>query len=71
MHPLVVGMQEWCQMQLTTEKSWAPVDLVSSKEIPSQDLITVLIVEGNLVEVAIGNEKLMLNMDAQYESESV
>ena len=58
-------------MQLATEKYWVPVDLISSEEIPSQSLVTVLIIEGNQVEVAIGNEKLMHNMDAHYESESV
>jgi len=58
-------------MQLTTEKSWEPVDLVLSKEIPSRGLVAVLHIEGNKVEVVIGNEKLMYDMDAQYGSESV
>jgi len=68
---LAVGMREWCQTELATEKSWAPVDLVLSEEIPGRGLVAVLIVEGNKVEVAIGNDKLMYDMDAQYGSESV
>ena len=68
-HPLAVGVREWCQAQLTKEK-WARVDLVSSEEIPGRGLVAVLIVEGNKVEVAIGNEKMMHDMDAKYESES-
>lgn len=70
-HPLAVGVREWCQTQLTpTEKPSAAVDLISSEEIPGRGLVAALIVDGNKVEVAIGNERLMDDMGAQYESES-
>jgi len=70
-HPLAVGVREWCQAQLAAaEKPPSPVDLVSSEEIPGRGLVAVLVVDGNKVEVAIGNEKLMQDMEAEYESES-
>ncbi|KAF8583042.1 heavy metal translocatin [Ramaria rubella] len=70
-HPLAIGVREWCEVQL--DKATEPtafVELVSSEEIPGKGLLAILIAQGCKIEVAIGNEKLIQDMSAEYLSES-
>ncbi|KAF8501273.1 hypothetical protein JB92DRAFT_2794788, partial [Gautieria morchelliformis] len=69
-HPLAVGVREWCNEQLAEEKSPASAILVSSEEIPGRGLLTTLIVEGDKLEIATGNEKLMDDVNAAYQHEA-
>ena len=69
-YPLAVGVREWCNGQLADGSNPTTVELVSSEEIPGRGLLAILTVEGNKIEVAIGNEKLMDDVNAGYQQES-
>ncbi|KAF8583040.1 heavy metal translocatin [Ramaria rubella] len=70
-HPLAIGVREWCEAQLAkANESAASVELVASKEIPGRGLLATLIIRGCKIEVAIGNEELILDISAEYLSES-
>ena len=70
-HPLATGVRDWCNGQLGEAKSLATVELVSSDEIPGRGLLAVLKVEGYKIEAAIGNEKLMDDVNAVHRHGSV
>ncbi|KIJ47550.1 hypothetical protein M422DRAFT_163902, partial [Sphaerobolus stellatus SS14] len=65
-HPVAVGVREWCDTQLgRLPGHFIPsIELLSSEEIPGRGLVATL-----LIELTVGNEKLMDDVNAEYPTE--
>ncbi|KIJ26924.1 hypothetical protein M422DRAFT_236342 [Sphaerobolus stellatus SS14] len=68
-HPVAVGVKQWCENQLQEiNLDIIPsVELVSTREIPGRGLLaTLLIKPSQAIELAVGNEKLLQDINAEY-----
>jgi Cu+-exporting ATPase len=71
-HPLSAGVREYCKTQLAAIPGSAPVvELMGSEEIPGRGLVAMVhIGDGKTMRVLIGNEKLIEESGAKYDSEA-